>query len=133
MDVSLEVVDSCAVSAAPLRFTMDKNATSSAAQSSIDLECTPNTEFDVAIDRGMHAMGATRRMLNAETGVYAPYEIYLDSGHTTPWGGLGANTVHGESGTTGSTRLTAFAKVQNNPGALAAGSYADTVIVSVHF
>lgn len=133
MPVTLTVTDSCAVSAGPMVFAMDKNAAGATAQSAIALECSPGAAFEIAMDTGTHAAGQTRRM-QSTAGEYVGYEIYSDPARRTRWGGLaGVDTVGGRAAKGAQLAFTAYGEVTNPDGRVNPGTYSDMVVVTVNF
>lgn len=131
MPVTLTVTSTCSVSGAPMIFSMDSADTAALAQASVVLECSPGVAFDIAMDAGVNAKGATRRMRDA-AGNHVAYEIYRDAAHRSRWGWqAGTDTMGGEAVKGGSLILTAYGELTSKPAA--PGLYSDTVVVTVNF
>jgi len=128
MPVSLTVEQSCRVQASPLTFAGESGAIL-AAQSEVAVACTADTGVSVALDDGRNAAGSTRRLAD-ETGTFVPYAIFVDSAGTRAWG-AGEAAVTGTVGTGADLRLTAYGRVET--GRLPAGTYRDTVTVTITF
>lgn len=135
MNVSATVQNSCLVSASALAFgNYDPvSASPTNATSSITVTCTTGTSFTVGLDAGS-AAGATvttRQMSNAANRL--SYSLFSDSARTTNWGNTaGVNTPAAITATASPSVLTVYGQVaaqQNLP----AGSYSDTVIVTVTY
>ncbi|WP_294189872.1 spore coat U domain-containing protein [uncultured Sphingomonas sp.] len=93
----------------------------------IAIECTPDTDVTVTADMGENASGGTRRMkLSGGTGFVA-YQLFADGG-STAW----TTQALAYRFATGATRRTLpiVGRAQLT-GAMAAGSYADTVRVTI--
>ena len=129
MPVSLRVEQSCRVEASPLAFAGDAGA-SLAAQSEVAVACTADTGVSVALDDGRNAVGATRRLAD-ENGTSVPYAIFVDPAGTRAWG-TGEAAVTGNVASGEDFRLTAYGRVETDR-LLAAGTYRDTVTVTVSF
>jgi spore coat protein U-like protein len=101
---------------------------------SIGVQCTNTTPYNVGLDAGTTVGGSTttRLLLNASTSETIQYKLYTNSGHTTNWGNaVGTDTVSGTG--TGSTQsFTIYGRVppQATP---TPGAYADTVTVTVTY
>ncbi|MCD9031468.1 spore coat U domain-containing protein [Luteimonas sp. Y-2-2-4F] len=101
--------------------------------STLTFACTGRTPWQVALDDGLYASGATRRM-RLETGGehYVAYELYRDPARTLRWGATpGSDTATG-TGTGSAQSLTVYGRVpavQVAP----AGDYRDTVTVTVTY
>jgi spore coat protein U-like protein len=89
------------------------------------VQCTPGAAVSVAIDAGLHAVGAQRRLKTA-TNHYLPYALYVSSAMTTPYQpGVSVPIAVGSS----AINLPVYG-VATPPGAgLPAGQYTDTVQV----
>jgi len=101
--------------------------------SSINVQCTNTTPYNIGLNAGA-ATGAsvTTRRMTSGAGATVAYELYRDTGRTQNWGNtVGSDTVAG-TGNGAIQTLTVYGRVpaQNTP---AAGSYADTVQVTVTY
>jgi spore coat protein U-like protein len=97
------------------------------AQSTLTVECSEDTAFQVGLDNG--AQGS-REMANGAQSV--SYELYSDPAHTASWGNMvGSDTVSG-MGTGGALALTVYGRVppQATP---VPGTYSDTVTVTITY
>lgn len=134
MPVSVNVINSCTVAASPMNFggVTSIGGAPINTTSSIALTCTNGASYDVALDNGTHASGSQRNLANGA--VTIPYNIYLDAGRTSAWGNTsGTNTVAGTAGVTGVVALTAYGQIPASASSVTAGSYTDTVTVTVTF
>jgi len=132
ISVSATVVNTCTVNTTTLTFGSYTGALL-ATSGGITLTCTSGTAETIGLDagaNGAHAVGTTRAMANG--GSYLSYEIYQDSGHTTVWGssGLAAETA---TGTGTQQTLQAYGKIPAGELTAPAGSYTDTVNVTVTY
>lgn len=105
------------------------------ATSTITLACPANTSWKVGLNDGTHALAGQRRMAGPAGGFIA-YELYRDSGRTQRWGNDiagGTDTVNGSGASqTNPTVLTVHGRVPAQA-AVPAGSYSDTVTVTVTY
>lgn len=93
--------------------------------------CTNTTPYQIGLDNGQHASGNTRRMQSA-TDDHVSYELYRDASHSLRWGNTqNVDTVSG-TGTGAAQDLTVHGRIseQTTP---AAGSYSDTVTVTIYY
>ena len=99
------------------------------ATSTIGVQCSNGVSYQVGLGDGTHASGSMRRMAGA--GGFVTYELYRNSGRTQRWGNAAGSTVLG-TGTGGTQNLTVYGRVgaQATP---AAGTYTDTIVVSVTY
>jgi spore coat protein U-like protein len=132
--VSAEVTAVCEVIAEDLDFGSYDAASSSPtdAQSDIEVTCTPGTTYDIGLNAGT-GTGATvtdRSMLNRT--VELDYALYSDAARTTNWGEtVGIDTV---AGTGDGTPIdhNVYGRIAAGQ-FVAAGSYSDTINVSVTY
>lgn len=133
MTINANVVRNCQLLALPLMFgTVSILFPTANAQTSIFVECTPNTAFTVAIDDGLNYNGTQRRMarIGPGFGTYLNYEIYRNAARTQRWGSTAAQVVTGVAPASGRVTLTAYGRTQ---GFIAAGPFEDTVTVTITF
>lgn len=132
--VQLTITTSCTVnSATTMDFGSSGVLTSNIDQSStITVQCTNTTPYNVGLSAGV-GPGATvssRKMSNGAATV--GYALYSDAGRTMNWGAtVGTDTVSA-TGNGAAQPFTVYGRVpaQTTP---AAGSYADTITVTVSY
>lgn len=94
----------------------------------IDVACTPGADYTIALSTGNGSYGQ-REMLSGA--IVLDYNLYTNASRTTIWGdGSGVTSNVGGSGVSASH--TVYGRVpalQNKP----AGSYADTIVVTVTY
>ena len=137
MPVSVNVINSCTVSATPMAFgtPVAIGGANIDTTSTIALACTNGATYVVALDMGLNAASGQRYLSNgAATPVTIPYSVYRDAGRTSTWGSItGTDTVAGTAGTSGLVTLTAFGRIPASAPSVGAGAYTDTVTVTVTF
>lgn len=136
MPVSVNVLNSCTVAATPMAFGSPTaiGGTDIDTSSTVSLVCTNGAAYDVALDSGLNASGAQRRMSNgATTPVFVPYGIFKDAARSVNWGSAVGATVAGNAGVSGLVSLTAYGRIPSSASSVVAGSYTDTVTVTVTF
>ena len=135
MGVSATVLNACLVTATNMAFGNYDPTSSSAtdATSNINVTCTPGTLYNVGLNAGSTA-GATvttRKMLNGVTPLN--YSLYSNSGRSTNWGNTpGSDTISQTASTIVPTSFTVYGRIPAQQSA-AAGSYSDTVTVTVSY
>ena len=139
--LSATIPPTCNVSATPLNFGTSGTsiAANIRATATITAQCTYTTPYSVGLDNGQNANGAQRRM-QAAAGQYVSYGLYTDTGYSQAWTttssttscSAGANTCALGTGTGSNQSVTVYGEVppQSAP---AAGTYSDTVVVTVTF
>lgn len=136
MPVSVNVINSCTVSASPMAFgtLTSVGGVNVDTTASVDLICTIGAAYDVAMDVGIHATGSQRYLQNTTDATKKiPYGVYRDSARGQNWGNTsGTDTVAGSSAT-GLATLTAYGRIPASATSVPAGSYTDTVTVTVNF
>jgi len=147
MAVTANVNASCTMSVTSLDFgTYDPivaNATQDlTASATVSTNCTLGAIASVKMGNGLHSTFSagrsrmmfsrdiSRHMSNVGSDSKLKYELYTNDGHTDVWTQMGGRNVVG-TGT--SDDLTVYGKVFQNQQAAAAGSYNDTVTVTVLF
>ncbi len=135
LPVSVIILENCTVAATPMTFAATSNVGTAAIDSSatISLTCTPNADFDVALNGGSNGVSGVRNMKLSAGTELLPYEIYQDAARTQVWGNTaGVNTVAGTA-PSGASTMTAYGRIAATTPAASAGAYSDTVTVTVTF
>ena len=136
MPVSVNVINSCTVAATPMAFGAPTaiGGANIDTTSTITLACTNGSTYDVALDNGLNAASGQRYMSNgAATPVKIPYNVSKVSAGGANWGSAVGSTVTGTAGVTGLVTLTAYGRIPSSATSVGAGSYSDTVTVTVSF
>jgi len=140
--VTATVNANCSVSAGTLAFgAYIPGAGDVANTSTISVNCTKGTTFNVGLDAGLNASGviANRAMKSGANPL--AYQLYSDTSHTIVWGNtVGTDTVAGTGlgmgdGSSGQVvSLPVYGQITDTANlAAAAGSYSDTVTVTVTY
>lgn len=135
LSVTANVPGGCVLSTAPVVFGDYSGALIDVA-GTLNANCTSGLIYSVEMGPGGSATASSRQMSNAGNGTLKlNYELYKDAGRTQPWGGAGyvvggASALTGQAATGVNIPIPIYGRV---PGAQApaAGSFADTVVVSV--
>ncbi len=136
MPVSAQVLENCSVASTPMAFgsITDVGAANVDTTATITLRCTANATFVVLLDDGVNANAGQRRMANVTTNEFLPYEIYKDETRSDRWGKTpGSDTVSGSADLLGSASITAYGRIAKGVSKVSAGSYTDTVTITVNF
>jgi spore coat protein U-like protein len=126
--------------------TMNFGSTSSFISSNIDsaatitAQCTNTSAYSIGLSNGVNASGSQNRMRLGATSNYVTYGLYTDAARSNAWATTtsatgctsGTSTCALGTGTGSSQSVTVYGRVppQNVP---AAGSFTDTVVVTVTF
>ena len=107
--------------------------TNNDAQSTIAVQCTNTTPFNIGLDGGTGGGDtSTRKLLNTGSSATVNYKLYSDTLHTVNWGNtVGSDTVS-DTGNGASVNYTVYGRIppQTTP---APGTYADVVTVTVTY
>jgi spore coat protein U-like protein len=122
----------CTVSAGTLGFGAYSGTAVNAA-AAISVNCSNGAAYQVGLSGGGYQSGSTRRM--AGPGISRlSYQLFSDSARLTPWGDgsaqLGAR--RGGTGSGGAQSLTVYGRIPAGQSP-AAGSYSDSVVVTVEY
>lgn len=137
LNVSATVTSNCTVSTTPIDFgNVDVTAGQDVdATGGISVTCTNGTAWAASADagQGTGASLATRKMANGSD--LLNYVLYTDSSRTSVWGdGAGSSTATiSDTGTGTSQDSTIYGRVPSGQTSVPAGSYADTVTVTVTY
>lgn len=144
MPVTATVVAACAVSATGVSFGNFSGADVNA-NGSVTVTCATSVPYKTSLNAGGHfdpTIG-TRAMTGASASDRLPYFLYQDAAHTTQWGDNDVANTYSQgaslsgTGTGAAQTLTVFGVATNTGGGVTgtppAGSYSDTVTVTVTF
>jgi spore coat protein U-like protein len=99
----------------------------------VAVQCTNTTPFDIGLDGGTGGGNTTtRKLLNSGTSATVNYTLWQDSGHSTNWGNAVSTDTLSDTGNGASKTYTIYGRIppQTTP---APGAYADTVTVTVTY
>lgn len=134
LNVRANLVETCTVSADPLNFGSHPSNFASPVQSTstINTACNKGSDYQIGLNNGQNAIGATRRMKAAD-GSYIAYELYNNSSYTQRWGSTEDTSEVVQGIATGQNQqATVYGQVQPQPG-LKAATYEDTITVTVTY
>jgi spore coat protein U-like protein len=127
--VTAEIVDNCLLQTANLDFgTAGLIGDNIDADTAMSLTCTPGTHYAISIDGGRSGDPDNRLLYSGANTVR--YGLYANSGHTIPWGVDSGETVSG-TGTGADQQYGVYGRIPPQPAS--AGSYADTVVVTITY
>ena len=136
LSVNATVTANCTVSTSALSFgNVDVgNGTNFDGTGGISVTCTNGTAWTAAADAGT-GTGATllnRRM--SAGGNLLNYSLFTDAARTSIWGnGAGSTATIGGTGTGSAQNVTVYGRVGSGQTSAPAGSYSDTVAVTVAY
>ena len=135
MVVSATVLESCTVVATPMLFGALTEVGSANVDSTatLTLTCTPNADFDIAMNDGANASSGQRRLKHSANAEFLNYNLYIDAGRSQPWGNTaGTNTKPGTA-PLGTSVHTVYGQIPAGVAGVSAGAYSDSVTVTVTF
>ena len=133
-NVQVVIQETCAVSSPPtttLNFGTQTLLNADVdAQTTIQVQCSTGTIYDVSLDAGQNA---SRRMRLGATASYVDYELYTNAGRTVTWPTIAA-AVLPYTGTGAAQSYTVYGRIptQTTPAA-SLTPYTDTVAITVTY
>ncbi len=128
--VTSSVSGACSVSVAELNLGVYSGKQIDLA-SSINVNCTKGTTYQIGLDNGLHYSAPNRRLKHDASANYLIYDLYRDAGRTARWGDDEASSIH-LTGKGATQFLNVYGRVpagQRGP----VGSYSNTTTVTVNF
>ena len=96
------------------------------------MTCTGRTAWNIGLDDGLNASGNVRRMRRGAGSDHVAYELYTTGARNVRWGNtIGTDTVTG-TGTGSAQSLIVHGRIPA-PQSVPAGSYSDTVTVTITY
>jgi spore coat protein U-like protein len=122
----------CSVSAGTLGFGAYSGAAVNAT-AAVSVNCSNGAGYQVGMGGGSNQSGSSRRMAGPSASRLA-YELYSDPARVTPWGDGSAQLGSRRSGTGsgGAQSLTVYGRIPAGQSP-AAGSYSDSVVVTIEY
>ena len=131
--VSATVVPSCSVTASDLSFGTDSMLSGNIdAMSTVGVTCASGQAYSISLNQGTTTGGTTttRLMKHASSSATIPYQLFSDAPRSQNWGNSAADDVNG-TGTGSAVNHTVYGRVPEQAVAPQAGSYSDTITVTV--
>lgn len=133
--VSATVLASCSVSATNLSFGnyTPSSGSNLDATSTVSVTCTNGQTYTIALDGGSVAGDVTARTMSDGSAHTLGYSLYSDAGHTTAWGdGTGGTSTVAGTGSGAQQDATVYGRIAASQYS-AAGTYTDTVTVTLSY
>jgi spore coat protein U-like protein len=128
--VRAEIEDNCHVSATDIDFGQQGGLIGTVdEEGEVSVTCTSGSDYILKLDDGQAAAGPIAREMR-QASLAVTYGIYRDAARTLPWGEGVGQTISG-TGSGLEQDYTTFGRVP--PQVAAAGSYSDTVVVTVEY
>ena len=132
VSISGSVSPICSVSAGSLGFGTVNPATGGTATGTVSVNCSSGAGYQVSLSAGQNVSGTTRRMAGP-AGSRLNYELFSDSARSVKWGdGTALGQRVSGTGSGSGQSLIVYGRVVSGQN-VAAGSYVDTVLVTVEY
>lgn len=135
--VSAVVAKVCSIQAGDLNFgTYDQNAPGAhTANTTVDVTCTPGTNYKIGLSAGNSGNIAARTMSSATVADVLPYGLFRDAGLTQNWGNdiAGGSDIVARSATPGIFSHTVYGAIPANQFVMEANDYQDNITVTIDF
>ncbi len=127
------VSSDCQLSTTPLSFGGydPLSNTPNDATNTINVLCTLTTPYHIRLDRGVYGSSVTTRQLG-NGAARLNYELMRDAGRTLNWGETDSIDTVESTGTGGAQAFAVYGRIPALQ-AVTAGSYSDTITVTVSF
>ena len=141
LTVQLTITSSCSIGAATLNFGSDAGTslvtTALTASTTVSVTCTNLSPYSIGMGQGSN-YNTTNRMANGSN--YIDYGLYTDAGLTHPWTTASSSTTctiangcYLGTGNGSAQSVTIYGQVPTVTTAPAAGSYSDTVVMTITY
>lgn len=135
MSVSATVTANCSVSTTSVAFgSVDTLSGNHDATGSVSVTCTNGSAWSASANAGSGsgATMASRRMTAGANTLN--YTLYTDAARNNVWGdGTGSTATVGNTGTGAAQTFTVYGRVPSGQTSVPAGSYSDTVSVTITY
>lgn len=136
LSVSATVTANCTVSTSPLAFGSVNTLSGSNVDGTggVSVTCTNGTGWTASAGAGSGS-GATLASRRLTSGVnLLTYNLFTDAARSTVWGDGSASTATvGNTGTGNAQSFTVYGRIGSGQSSAPAGSYADTVAVTITY
>lgn len=116
---------------------VDVNASAALdANGSFDVKCTKGGSGTLKIDNGLYdanASGTTRAMKETGSSNYLNYDLYTSAGRTVVWDDTSNTVSYGPAANANNVTQSVFGRIPGAQVNAIAGSYSDTVVVTVSY
>ncbi|EFG8199727.1 spore coat protein U domain-containing protein [Escherichia coli] len=137
MNVKISITNECkTVTATDLDFGSSGVISAAIdATSTITVTCTKGTPFSVGLGQGLNGASVTARKMKIAAGAeLLDYQLFRDSGRTLNWGNTVGTDTPAQSTATGAAQtLTVYGRVPIPAVQPSAGTFNDTVAVTVTY
>ncbi|MFC3125039.1 spore coat U domain-containing protein [Pseudoroseomonas globiformis] len=132
MQITATVLKLCAVTATNLAFGDYTPTEAKDGQAELQVLCTTNTPFNVALNLGTATTAAARVMAGTVAGSTLNYALYRNSGRTDVWGDAAGTDTFSGTGTGTTQTIPVYGRIPANQRPQP-GLYTDTVTVTLTY
>lgn len=142
LSVSANVINSCTIGTVTgvtfASFNGIINTTINASVNGIiPVTCTLNSSISISLDHGQNFLASNYRRMTDGSSHYIGYQLYSDSGYTTKWGNTTDQPYIGgpvaSTGTGAVVNYLVYGQIVNTNSSVPAGSYSDSVGITVTY
>ncbi len=136
LSVSATVTKNCTVSTSPINFGSINTTTGAAVGGTggLSIVCTSGTDWDASAGVGAGSGASFSERFMGSGGNVLGYNLYTDSGYSSVWGDGTASTVLvSDTGSGVAQSVTIYGRVGSGQTSVPAGSYSDSVSVTVTY
>lgn len=134
-DVTVTIISTCSITvpaATGVHFgSVASTATAVEAEGQLNVNCTPGTGYQVALDAGLNADGDIQARAMSGTGGTIRYQLYRDGGFSSVWGSTDSVDTVGGSGTGSVQEIPVYGRLENAN--VSAGNYTDTITATITY
>lgn len=135
-DVTVTITSTCSIATATgVGFgSVASTATGVQAAGQLDVNCTPGTEYQIALDAGKNAGAGgdvNARAMKGAGDTLVPYQLFQDENRSTVWGSTHKTDTVGGVGTGSVQQVPVYGHLPSAN--FAADSYADTITATITY
>lgn len=134
-EVTVTITSTCSIgvpAATGVHFgSVASTATAVDTAGRLEVNCTPGTGYQIALDAGRNAGGDIQARAMTGGGITVPYQLYQDENRSIVWGSTDQTDTVGGTGTGSVQEIRVYGRLPSAN--FAAGSYADTITATVSY
>lgn len=131
LSVTATVESSCTVNSPTLAFGSYNFSSNNDATTNISVTCTSGTPYRISLGAGIHGVDADNRKMETGGGDQLTYQLYEDSNRTDVWADESADPASTATGS--AVNHTVYGRIPSGQGSVPAGSYSDTVVITLSY
>ncbi len=128
---SAGATNNAALNFGTISSTVAANDADTTTGTALSVLCNSGAAYTIWAGAGANASGTQRRMLGSVAGNYLPYNLYTTTGRTVAYPSSATDTTVGGTGTGAIQTYNVYGRIPAGTTMPAAGSYTDTVVMTV--